>query len=129
MNSDVIPELFQMSLSVGTGGGPAFLPASAGAVPRPNDSIFGLPIFYPEQCQTLGTVGDIYLADMSEYVTITKGGLQAASSIHVGFLSDQTVYRFVFRVDGQPLWSAALTPFKGGAGNSTSPFVALATRG
>jgi hypothetical protein len=58
---------------------------------------------------------------------IDKGGVQSASSIHVQFVTDQTVFRFVYRVDGQPKWDSALTPLNGT--NTVSPFVALATRG
>lgn len=43
------------------------------------------------------------------------------------FLTDQSVFRFIYRVDGQPAVSQQLTPFKG-TGNTVSPFVALATR-
>jgi len=80
-----------------------------------------------ESSATLGTVGDIILADLREYQGIEKGGIQSASSIHVRFLEGETCYRFIYRVDGQPAWNAPLTPFKG-ASNTVSPFVALATR-
>jgi len=73
----------------------------------------------------MGTVGDIVLASLSNYQAIQKGGIEAASSIHVQLLTDETVFRFVYRVDGAPTWGAALTPFKGS--NTQSPFVALAT--
>ncbi len=125
-NQDCLPELMSMVQTAGAGGVPVWLPAN-GAFGLSHDTLMGRPITYPEQCQTLGTVGDIYLADMSQYVVITKGGLQSASSIHVRFIYDEQVFRFVFRVDGQSLWSAALTPFKG-TNNTQSPFVALATR-
>lgn len=49
------------------------------------------------------TSGDIILADMNEYVLIDKGGIQSASSIHVSFTTDQSVFRFVYRVDGRKL--------------------------
>ena len=41
-------------------------------------------------------------------------------------MTDESVFRLVYRCDGQPLWSAALTPFKGS--NTLSPFVTLAER-
>ena len=126
-NADVIPQLYQLSLSVGTGGAAMFLPSNAGATARPNDMLFGRPILYVEQAQTLGTLGDIYLVDLSQYVGITKGGIQAASSIHAEFAADETTFRFVYRCDGQPLWAEALTPYKG-TGNTQSPFIALAVR-
>jgi HK97 family phage major capsid protein len=79
-----------------------------------------------EYCATLGTVGDLVLADMSQYAVIEKGGLQQATSIHVAFVTDETAFRAVYRLDGQPKWRTPLTPFKGS--NTLSPFVTLATR-
>ena len=37
-------------------------------------------------------------------------------------------FRFVYRCNGMPEWSSALTPLNG-TSNTPSPFVALATRG
>ena len=75
---------------------------------------------------TLGDVGDIILASWSEYQMISKGGVQTASSIHVRFVYDESVFRFVYRVDGQPEWNQPLTPHSGGA--TQGPMVVLATR-
>ncbi|MEN6614962.1 MAG: phage major capsid protein [Syntrophorhabdus sp.] len=74
----------------------------------------------------MGTVGDILLADWSQYITANKGDINEAMSIHVNFLYDQETYRFIYYFDGQPRWSSAITPFKGS--NTVSPFVTLATR-
>jgi HK97 family phage major capsid protein len=79
-----------------------------------------------EQAPTLGTVGDIVLADLNQYLLVDKGGVQTATSIHVAFLTDEQVLRFTYRVAGQPLWHSALTPFQGSG--TLSPFVSLATR-
>ena len=57
---------------------------------------------------------------------IEKGGMESASSIHVKFTTDETAFRFVMRVDGQPTWNAALTPSNGS--NTQSPFITLDTR-
>jgi HK97 family phage major capsid protein len=78
-----------------------------------------------EYCPTLGTVGDIILADLSRYV-IAKREDRAAVSVHVQFLADESVFRFVMRVDGQPIDSAPVTPLNGT--DTTSPFLALASR-
>jgi HK97 family phage major capsid protein len=125
INQDVEPQLFQMGIVVGTGGSPVYMPPG-GASAAPYGTLFGRPVVPIEQCQTLGTAGDIILADFSQYVLIDKGAMQAASSIHVRFTNDESVFRFVYRVDGQPLWNSSLTPFKGS--NTLSPFVRLATR-
>jgi HK97 family phage major capsid protein len=127
INQDIEPQLYTMSLAVGTGGLPVYLPPN-GLSGAPFGTLYGRPVLPIEQCSTLGTVGDIILADMSQYILATRGGIQAATSIHVNFVYDETAFRFVIRVDGQPWWNSPLTPYKGGAANSTSPFVVLATR-
>ena len=106
-------------------GMPLWLPSNQVAG-RPFQTLFGKPIHYIEQCKATGTLGDLLFADFSQYITITKGGMQSASSIHVQFTTDETAFRFVFRIDGQPWWNNALTPFQGS--DTQSPFVAIATR-
>jgi hypothetical protein len=59
-------------------------------------------------------------------VLADKRGMQAATSMHVQFLTDQMTFRFIYRVDGESLWHTPLTPFKGT--NTKSPFIALANR-
>jgi HK97 family phage major capsid protein len=125
VNQDVEPQLEALSADVGTGGVPVYLPAG-GIADAPNARLKGRPVVVSEFCPTLGTVGDIILADLSQYLTVTRGDVQAASSIHVQFTTDETAFRFTYRVDGQPWWSSAVTPFNGT--NTQSPFVALATR-
>jgi HK97 family phage major capsid protein len=125
IDQSVEPQLYTMSLAVGTGGSPVYLP-SGGASSAPYATLFGRPVIPVEYCAALGTVGDICLFDLSQYLMIDKGGLQTASSIHVRFIYDETVFRFVYRVDGQPIWNAALTPKSGAA--TQSPFVVLESR-
>jgi HK97 family phage major capsid protein len=125
INQDVWRQIFQLSHVVGTGGVPLFI--LPGAIPEaPSGQLLGIPVVPIEQCETLGTVGDIILADLSQYLMIEKGGIDAASSIHVQFLTDETTFRFILRTDGQPKRNAALTPYKGS--NTQSSFVTLATR-
>ena len=126
INQDVESSLYSMSLSVGTGGVPVWLPAS-GLAGSGNSSLFGRPVIPIEMAATLGTVGDIVLADMSQYLLATKSsGTKLDVSMHVRFLYDEHCYKCTLRIDGQPLWSSALTPFKGS--NPVSPFITLATR-
>ena len=80
-----------------------------------------------EYCNTIGDLGDIILADLGEYQLWDKGGLRSAASLHVRFIYDEMTYRWTYRVDGSPKWSAKLTPFKG-TGNTLSPFIALQAR-
>lgn len=120
INTTVWPQLVNLTL----GNFPLVLPMNSGIQGDPGGfSIYGRPLLEVEYAAALGTTGDIMLASLSQYQTINKGGVQAASSIHVSFVADETVFRFVYRIDGQPLWNSALTPY---AGSTLSPFVVLA---
>jgi HK97 family phage major capsid protein len=125
INQDILPQLFLMTITVGTGGAPVYLPAGnvAGA---PFGTLLGKPILPMEQAKTLGTVGDFMLIDPSQYIMIDKGGVNQENSIHVQFTTDESAFRWLQRTEGQPEWNSAITPANGT--NTVSPFVALATR-
>ena len=125
INQDCWPQLFQLSHVVGTGGIPVFI-LPGGLVDAPNGALLGRPVIPVEYSQTLGTKGDIIFGDFSQYLGIDKGGIKNDFSIHVRFLYDESVFRFVYRFDGQPTWNSALTPYKGT--NTQSPFIALNER-
>jgi len=127
INQTCYPQLFSMSQAVGTGGIPVYLPPG-GLSQSPYGTLMGRPVVPIEQCQAVGTKGDIYFCDWSQYLFADKGAMQTASSIHVRFVYDESVFRFVYRADGQPAWQTALTPYKGGATATSGPFVALDTR-
>ena len=125
INQDCEPQLNAMSIAVGTGGVPVYMPAG-GASASPYSTLFGRPVVPIEQCQTVGTTGDIMLCDFSQYKAIDKGGMQSDASIHVRFIYDESVFRFVYRFDGQPVLGSAITPYKGT--NTLSHFVKLDSR-
>ena len=125
INQDIEPQLLALEFPVGTGGMPAYMPPG-GLSQSPYGTLLGRPIIPVEYASTLGTVGDIILADLTQYIMIDKGGIQAAESMHVQFLTDQMAYRWTYRLDGQPAWRTTLTPANGSA--TLAPFVTLATR-
>jgi len=125
INQDCEPQLNVLSLTVGNNSYPVLMPAT-GISGAPYDTMYGRPVIPIEQCETMGTKGDILLLDLSQYLIIDKGSMKSAESIHVRFLNDERCFKFTYRVGGQPLWHSALTPYKGS--NTLSPFVALATR-
>ncbi|MBM3996196.1 MAG: phage major capsid protein [Planctomycetes bacterium] len=125
IHQDVEPQLQAMTISSGASNLVAYLPPG-GLSANPYATLMGRPVVPVEWCATLGTVGDIILADLRHYVTATRGGVEPAMSIHLRFDYDESVFRFIFRIDGAPWWSSALTPYKGS--NTQSCFVALATR-
>jgi len=128
INQNVEPQLMQMSLAVGTGGQLIYMPPG-GLSQAPYGNLLGLPVIPIEQAATLGTVGDIILGDFNRgYILAEKGGIKSNMSIHVKFIYDESVFRFVLRIDGQPVRASAMTPYKGGASYTQSHFVALATR-
>lgn len=120
-NVDCVPQLMGLTLN----NNPLWLQGGQLAQ-SPYGLLLGKPISYIEQASTVGTVGDLLLLDLSQYLMIEKGGMQMASSMHVQFLTDEMVFRFILRIDGQPTWHSALTPYKGT--NTQSPFVTIATR-
>ena len=125
INQDLEPQLSTMSVAIGAGGSLVYMPAGglSGSV---YGSLYSRPVIAIEHCQTLGTKGDIFLLDLSQYLMIDKGSMESATSIHVQFITAQMTYRFIYRADGQPLWSSALTPYKGS--NTQSPFISLDSR-
>lgn len=125
INQDIEPQLENLAMAVGTGGVPVYLPPG-GIADTPNARLKGRPVIPIEYCATLGTVGDIILADLSAYTTGTMGGVESAMSMHLRFDYNETALRFIFAVDGRPWLASALTPFKGT--NPLSPIVTLATR-
>jgi HK97 family phage major capsid protein len=129
INQDLESQLYSLSAVVGTGGQPVFLPAGpigSQASGAPYATLYGRPVIPVEYAQTLGTQGDITLADFSQYVKASRAAMQQMTSIHVRFLTDETTFRLTYRVDGTPIWHAPLTPFHGT--NTLSPFVQLAAR-
>jgi len=128
INQNVEPQLFSMTLSAGTSGVPVYMPAG-GISGQPYGTLFGLPVLPIEQAATLGTQGDVILADLTNgYILAEKGGIKSDMSIHVQFIYDESVFRFVLRIDGQPVRATALTPYKGGSGSTQSHFITLDTR-
>ena len=114
-----------MNQAVGTGGQLVYLPPG-GLSATPFSTLYGREVVWTEYNSTLGTTGDITLADLSQYMLVDKNGVQAAASMHVAFLTDEMVFRITYRVDGKPMWSKSMTPFKGST--QKSPFITLATR-
>jgi HK97 family phage major capsid protein len=125
INQDCWPQIFQLYHAIGTGGVPMFIPAG-GLNQTPFGTLLGRPIVPIEQASTVGTEGDITFCDFNQYQLIDKGGVESATSIHVRFVYNESVFRFVMRVDGSPLWAAPQTPAQGS--NTVSPFITLQTR-
>jgi HK97 family phage major capsid protein len=124
-NRDTIPQLGTMTI----GNNAAFLPINQALTGSPFKAMMaGDPLIFNEHCQTVGTTGDIVLADLSGYALATKqgGGIDFAASIHLFFDQNLTAFRWILRAGGQPYLSKPVQPAKGAT--AKSHFVALATR-
>jgi HK97 family phage major capsid protein len=125
IDQSVIPQLFSMTLGSGTAVILLYHPPGYMGLPGQYGQLLGLPVIPTEHNAALGTVGDIVLADMSQYLLADKGAVQAAASMHVRFVYDEMTFRFTYRADGETTWKKPLTPKNGG--NTLSPFLALAS--
>jgi HK97 family phage major capsid protein len=120
-NSTAIPQLLQLSIPLGTSG--SHVPVMSES--NGKFTMLTRPVIFTEKAQSLGTKGDIMLADFSQFVVGMRAEFQLAKSAHIGFETDSSAYRGVIRVDGQPKLSAPITPLHG---DTLSPFVVLQTR-
>jgi HK97 family phage major capsid protein len=125
-NQDILPQLNTMTLGIGAAGVPTYLPPGGVSV-APYGTLMGRPLQPIEFASTLGTQGDLIAADLGQVLSISKGGVAQAVSIHLEFLTDQMAVRFIMRLNAGPWENAPLTPYKG-TGNTQSSFVVLDTR-
>ena len=88
----------------------------------------GRPVIPCEFCKDIGEKGDIILASLSEYITLTKanGGIKSATSMHVRFLYEEMAYRWSYRIGGASPWRAPIEDLNGTT--RRGPFVTLADR-
>jgi HK97 family phage major capsid protein len=85
--------------------------------------LFGRPVLFTERLNTLGTQGDVLLADFSKYIVADTGTLEIAASDQYAFNTNQITFRIIQRVDGQPQIDAPFTQQDGST--QISPFVTL----
>jgi HK97 family phage major capsid protein len=122
INPDCSPQLRNLALVVGAAGAPLW---SWNQDASPYPRLLGLPVIQNEHSAALGTVGDVVLADLSQYRIVDQAPKDAVS-FDAAFVSDQVIFRMTYRADGKPKYANAITP----ANSSTtrSPFIMLATR-
>jgi HK97 family phage major capsid protein len=128
IHPDAEPQLPLMTL----GQQPVYLPPG-GLSSAPFGNLLGRPVIPHQIAKSLGTLGDIMLVDLSQYLSLLKSGagrdqngLRTDVSIHLWFDQDIVAYRFTIRMGGQPWWSAATAMLNGS--NTMSPFITLAAR-
>jgi HK97 family phage major capsid protein len=127
-NEELEPDLETLTVAIGDGGTrmPLFVPAGMGNNNTNTAKLKGLPAIPVEQCSAPGALGDLILADLSGYILIDQGDIDIQSSIHVKFIERETVFRFVYPVNGAPWLRQPVVPYKGSV--SKSHLVALEER-
>lgn len=122
-NQDVMPSLMTMTI----GDQPVWTSPVNGLREAPGGFLLGRPVLFSDQCQTLGTEGDILFVDpMGYYLARKESGIKFASSMHLYFDYDIQAFRWTFRLGGQPYLSAAVSPANGSS--TKSHYVRLADR-
>ena len=87
--------------------------------------MLGIDVVQTEKTASLGSQGDILLADFSQYIVGLQKEITLDRSAHVGFTSDLMTWRAIVRADGAGGWTAAYTPK---TGSTLSWAVTLAER-
>lgn len=93
---------------------------------NPFQTILGRPVLFNDNCQAIGTKGDVLLADLKQYMLLKKGTAKQDWSMHVEFLTDQQCFRMVLRCSGTPKATRPVTLKN--SKRTRSPFVTLAAR-
>ena len=125
MHPDVAAELPEMYLSGARTDKFIYMPENGISVAG-YDRLFGREIIESDYCSALGTKGDILYWNPFEYLEIFKGGVEAATSIHVAFDTAQMAFRAISYVNGMCKYDKGITLV-----NSTTQrasYVTLATR-
>lgn len=124
-NQEVLPALEDQVFSVGAGGVPIYVPPG-GQADAPLARLKGKPLIPVEYCSALGTVGDLIFVNLKAYLAAVRGMVDSTYSIHLKFDFNQTAFRMIFEMDGQPMLNSPITPYKGTS--TYSPIVTLDTR-
>lgn len=122
VHPDAVPQLPGMTLNDAS-----IFTQAAGMPHGAIGLLLGRPVIPHQVCSTVGDLGDIVLADLTQYLAAVKiGGLKFQISIHLWFDREVSAFKFTLRILGQPVLSAPIAPRVGTM--TQSPFVALAAR-
>lgn len=119
ITQSAMSELIQLN---GPAGNPSYIwqPNARDGVPG---YILGFPVKWTEKQPRIGTQGDVLLADWKYYLIGDRQATTVETTQYDYWRYDQTSWRAVHRVDGQPWLSTPLT-FQDGT-TQVSPFVIL----
>lgn len=119
MTHSALSEIIQLT---GPSGNPSYV-WQPNAREAPPGTLLGMPVYWTEKLPALGTEGDVLLMDARYYVIGDRQATTVETTPYDRWRYDQTSWRAVHRVDGQPWLSAPLTYQDGST--QVSPFVVL----
>ena len=122
----MLDELPFMKITIGDAGQAVVLPRNITGTLY--GTLLGKELVPCEQCSAPGTVGDIVLANFSQYGALAEGGERSDMSTHVYFLTDETAFRFINYMGGKPLRNGPITPKRGSNGFKFADFITLGAR-
>lgn len=105
-NNTTIPQLSTMSVTIGTSG--SHIPVMT--TDNGEFQILTRPVVFTEKVPTIGTAGDLLLADFSQYSVGMRQDVILEKSIHAGWQADTCKYRTIVRADGMGRWAEPFTP-------------------
>jgi HK97 family phage major capsid protein len=119
ITQSAMADLIQLN---GPAGNPSYIwqPNARDGVPG---YLLGYPVIWCEKVPRIGTSGDVVLADWRYYLIGDRKAITVESTQFDRWRYDETSWRMVHRVDGQPWLSAPLTYQDGST--QVSPFVIL----
>lgn len=127
-NQALLPQLSALTTAAGSGGSESKQWVWKTAADD-YDRLCGIPALPSELCLYPGSTGDLLLVDLSRYMLAIREQLRGEVSIHVRFLTSESTFKFITRVDGQTIDRSPVSALNGGSPPyQTSPFVALAPR-
>lgn len=123
INQDVLPQLITMNIANNI----VYMPPATGFTGAPGGFLLGRPVIPLENCQTVGTVGDVQFVNPNGYYAIHQGlNPDFAESMHLFFDYNVNSFRWMIRLNGQPFLSAPISPAKGSS--TRAHVVVLETR-
>ena len=119
ISRSAMPQLLQLN---GPAANPSyvFIPNARDGMPA---TLFGYPVIWSDKLPAMGTQGDIVLADWRYYLIGDRQATTIDSTNAEYFRYDETSWRAVHRVDGQP-WLSTWFTYQDGT-TDVSPFVIL----
>jgi len=119
ITQSAMADLIQLN---GPTGNPSYIwqPNARDGIPG---TLLGLPVIWTEKSPVIGVDGDVLLADWRYYLLGDRQAVTVESTQFDRWRYDETSWRMVHRVDGQPWLSAPLTLQDGAT--QVSPFVIL----